>query len=111
MVEVAETGSEEEDLDIVAASSILLCMYVYMHHTYDTRICQIFKNNQQIRGCNLVMVGSGVGFQTASMVSLEGKVYKIQNRMHNFNDLSFGCLVLHELMRWIIIYLILCHLI
>ena len=34
-----------------------------------------------------LLVGSGTGFQTASMISLERTVYKIENKMHNLNEI------------------------
>ena len=30
-----------------------------------------------------LLVGSGIGFQTSSTISLEQTVYKTQNKMHN----------------------------
>ena len=46
-----------------------------------------------------LFVGSGIGFQTAYTISSERTVYKIKNKMHNWNDLSFGCLILYKQRR------------
>ena len=57
-----------------------------------------------------LFVGSGIGFQKASMIFIESTVYKIKTNVHKLNDLSFGCLILYE-QKSIIFYLIYCHLI